>query len=41
MAAATSGSGTRGNQGGRMKRDMDLVRKALHSGFSMPGLPMT
>ena len=41
MAAATPGSGARGNQEDRMKRDMDLVRKALHSGLSMPGLPMT
>ena len=41
MAAATPGSGARGYEKGRMKRDMDLVRKALHSDFSMPGLPMT
>ena len=41
MAAATSGSGTRGNQEDRMKRDMDLVRKAPYPDFSMPGLPMT
>lgn len=35
-AAATSGSGARGNQEDRMKRDMDLVRKAPHSDLSMP-----